>query len=138
MKTASNLLIVQNGLALSVSRRNDPTRWGLPGGKVDLGETSQEAAIRETREETGVIVYRHEVTPILSARSVGDVNFWTTTYLYIGEKVFTDNEIIPEEGLYVKWQPLADLADPNISPFAEYNKWVLAHYKQYMEETNGS
>lgn len=30
--------------------------WEFPGGKMDTGETSAEAAVRETREETGVIV----------------------------------------------------------------------------------
>ena len=134
MKTASNLLLMQNGLALAVSRRNDPTKWGLPGGKVDPYESSANAARRETFEETGLVVYSHEITPLLSARSVGDVNFWTTTYLYIGKKFFTDAELQAEEGLHVKWLPLGDLANPKISPFAEYNKWVLNHYLQYMEE----
>ena len=29
-----------------------PAKWGLPGGKVDSGENSAGAAIRETKEET--------------------------------------------------------------------------------------
>lgn len=134
MKIASNLLLVQNGLALAVTRRDDRTKWGLPGGKVDPGETSQTAAIREMREETGLIVYQSEVTPILSARSVGDVNFWTTTYLYIGGHTFTLGEFGTEPGLNVDWMPLEDLANPKISPFAEYNGWLLQQYRQFMGE----
>lgn len=41
---------------LLVRRANPPDagRWGFPGGKVDLGETIEQAAIRELAEETGV------------------------------------------------------------------------------------
>ncbi len=33
-----------------------PAFWFTPGGKIDLGETAQEAAARELQEEVGIVV----------------------------------------------------------------------------------
>lgn len=41
------------GNILAVSRKDNKTSFGLPGGKVEENETSMQAAIRETLEETG-------------------------------------------------------------------------------------
>ena len=51
-------LVFRDGSVLLVKRRDEPNRgrWRPPGGSLELGETVEEAAARETLEETGVTV----------------------------------------------------------------------------------
>ena len=39
-----------------LQRRGDSNKWGFPGGAVEIGETPQQAAVREVKEETGLDV----------------------------------------------------------------------------------
>lgn len=41
---------------LLIKRRNPPLGWALPGGFVDYGESLEEAAVREAKEETSLDV----------------------------------------------------------------------------------
>lgn len=46
------------GRLLAVRRRNEPSRgcWSVPGGRVEAGEATSDAARREVLEETGLRV----------------------------------------------------------------------------------
>ncbi|WP_310961570.1 NUDIX hydrolase [Nocardioides terrisoli] len=89
-----NTIVENDQHQILLIRRTDNDRWSLPGGKVDLGESLIQAAVRETREETGIdcnvtgiagiysnprhlIEYtsngevRQEFTIVLTARAVG-------------------------------------------------------------------
>lgn len=47
-----------NARVLLVKRANPPIQgqWSIPGGALEVGELLREAAVREAREETGLIV----------------------------------------------------------------------------------
>ncbi len=59
-------VILRDGDRVLFIRRSDGNGYGLPGGFVRLDETAEEAAIRETREETGFEVELEGIEGILS------------------------------------------------------------------------
>lgn len=56
MREAGVVIIIKDGKILGVERKEDRTKFGIPGGKREPGETPEEGAIREVLEETGLIV----------------------------------------------------------------------------------
>ena len=57
-QTASAIIEFPNNKVLLIKRGTPVFRgyWALPGGKVEDGETVEEAMVREVREETGLAV----------------------------------------------------------------------------------
>jgi 8-oxo-dGTP diphosphatase len=51
-------IIIEDSRVLLVKRAHPPleAQWSIPGGVLEVGELVREAAVREAREETGLIV----------------------------------------------------------------------------------
>jgi ADP-ribose pyrophosphatase YjhB (NUDIX family) len=60
------------GRLLLIQRGHDPHRglWSLPGGRIEPGESPEEAVVREVREETGLTV--SPLRPVGRVRIPGD------------------------------------------------------------------
>ena len=67
------LVLNSEGLILGVSRKDDHTAFGVPGGKVEDNETVVEALHREMLEETGYHIIIGNELPFIS-----DVDGYTT------------------------------------------------------------
>jgi 8-oxo-dGTP pyrophosphatase MutT (NUDIX family) len=47
------IVTTDNGKVLLI-KRSDNDNWAVPGGAIDIGESLTQAAVRETKEETGI------------------------------------------------------------------------------------
>lgn len=113
-QAACCLITRADGKVLVVSRRDDPSMLGLPGGKVDPGEEPIDAAARELEEETGLTAL--SLNPVFSKR---DAHGYTTTTFATKVK---DHDVYTEEEGVVSWVDPEVLLDPSSSPFTDYNK----------------
>lgn len=126
MRQAAVMLIVKDGRILAVSRRYDKTKFGLPGGKCEEGESPEQAAVRETFEETGVTVVK--CTHIFTREEMRDrpegEDFYT--FCYYAEE-WSGEAHDSEEG-HVEWMTERDLTG-NKGAFSDYNKKTLTVFK---------
>jgi 8-oxo-dGTP diphosphatase len=65
------------GEVLLIRRGKEPHygRWMVPGGTLEWGETLEQAAVREVREETGVEIEIEAFVKIIEAITEGDSGF---------------------------------------------------------------
>jgi len=79
-RVAVGAVVFKDDKVLLVLRANPPSeaRWAIPGGRVELGETLQEAAEREIKEETGITIQAREPVftfDVIDRDARGDIRF---------------------------------------------------------------
>ncbi len=77
-----DIIIETPGGIVLIKRKNPPYGWALPGGFVDYGESLEEAALREAKEETGLDIELIRQFHTYSAPD-RDERFHTITTVYI-------------------------------------------------------
>lgn len=113
-----------------IERRYPPYGWALPGGFVDVGETLEQAAIREAKEETGLDVSLKILLGCYSDPS-RDARGHTASAVYIAEA-----HGIPQALDDAKNIALHDAATPPALAFD--HALILADYLRFKETGQGA
>jgi 8-oxo-dGTP diphosphatase len=87
--------------------------WEFPGGKVDPGETPEQALIRELQEELGIDVTENCLAPFTFASHRYD-DFHLLMPLYVCR--VWDGVVAAREGQILKWVRALDLKDYPMPP----------------------
>ena len=101
---ATTVVLRENNQQVVLILRADFRIWGLPGGGIEPGESREQAAIRETLEETGYQVALDRYVGSYRRRQLNDLRHTYTAHVTGGQPL----ESGPET-LEVRWFPVAAL-----------------------------
>ena len=112
-EVAVGALVLKDQKVLLVKRNQSPAKglWALPGGKINLGETLQQAVVREILEETGISIIPGQ--PVFLFDSIhkddkGDVQYHYVIVDLLSE--FKEGELkAGDDASDVGWFSLEDL-----------------------------
>lgn len=102
-------VIVKDGRVLLVRRRvkEGSLSWQFPAGQVEAGESAGDAAVRETREETGLNVSESKLLGERIHPNTGRTMFYVACEVIGGEASIVDDEELDE----LAWLERAQLAE---------------------------
>jgi len=111
-------VILDDARRILLQKRADFRYWSLPGGRIEAGETVEQAAVRETLEETGL--------QVSLVRKVGD--YWKpqhNDHVTVFEAKITGGQIIRQsaETADVRWFDTAALP------------WMPSAVRRYIDDT---
>ena len=111
-------VIVREGAIVLIKRGNEPSKgkWSIPGGLVELGESPEQAVIRETKEETCLDVENPSLIDVVSNVDLDEKG--KVKYHY----VIIDYLVHVKSG---KLHAASDAAELRWVPFDEVEKYDL-------------
>jgi 8-oxo-dGTP pyrophosphatase MutT (NUDIX family) len=115
--TGACVILTKEDKILGVTRKYNHSDWGLPGGKLDPGETALQAIVREAKEETGLDIFNVE---LLDQRVFKDRLVYLFKAEWSGEIEYDPQT----EGLcdWVTWKELLE------GSFGQYNLDIKNQY----------
>jgi 8-oxo-dGTP pyrophosphatase MutT (NUDIX family) len=139
----ANTIILDEIGRILLHHRTDNDTWGLPGGVMELGESLEEAAIRETNEEVGLSCANLKLFNIYSGKDLyykypdgNEVYNVTATYIckdYSGQIVVDKTE--GKDARFFKINEIPNKISPPVKVIIDdfilnYENIIAKHYKK--------
>ncbi|WP_421378106.1 NUDIX hydrolase [Bacillus salacetis] len=127
----SVVLILNEENKLLLQHRTDGG-WGLPGGLMELGESLEDTARREVKEETGLNIDRLKLVDIFSGPdyffkvSNGD-ELYSVTAVYVTNNVKGTLEMDERESLDIQYFKIDELPEALTE---EYRTYINSYINQ--------
>ena len=118
-QVAVGAVVFKDDKVLMVKRSNPPAKgmWAVPGGKINPGETMQQALIREIKEETGLDIEVREIVYVFDVIQYDDNDHISFHYVIIDFSCELQGGKLKagDDALEVRWVSKKDLNQMNIN-----------------------
>ncbi len=133
VKVGFGVLILKDNKVLLGKRHEDPEKasselegagkWTMPGGKLHFGETFEQGARREVKEETGLKLNKIKTTAVNN--DIVETAHFITMGLFCEDFEGEPQVLEPDEITEWRWFYLEDLPSPMYFPSTK----ILENYK---------
>ena len=106
-------IVIHNEQVLLVKRAKPPKQglWCIPGGKIHFGETLQQAAEREIKEETGIHIKAGAPYYVFDLIEKEDFHYIIVDLL---AEYISGSPSAADDAMDAKWFALSNIDAPNI------------------------
>lgn len=122
------LFIFNKNKQVLMQLRTDYNQWGFPGGSMELGESFEETAQRELKEETNLDIVESKMIRVLSGKDTyreypnGD-KLYDITAIFVIKKYSGNLEINDDESKKLEWFSIDNLPQN-----------ITIHTRNYLEK----